>query len=104
MPGTVYVLAVACAAALSLRARTAQIQRAYEAGAEKGIEPRPSHLSKAVEETLATAAGIYIALSALTSFLKVSIPPVAILGGLSVDPVPALAIVLALAQPLFGRW
>ena len=104
MPGALYILLVVCAGIMSLRVRTAQIQRSYEASGGSPVEPKASHLSRAVEETLATAAGIYIALSALTSFLKVSIPPVSLPGGVSIDPVPALAIVLALVQPFFGCW
>lgn len=104
MAGVLYMIIIACAAVVSVRTRAIQIWRAYEAAKDgSNVEPRPSYLSKAIEETLACAAGIYIGLSAVVSFLKLSVPPVSMPGGFSMDPVPALAIFLALVQPLFGR-
>ncbi len=103
MTQTIMMAVVAGFAAISIRARAVQIRRAYELRKAEGIEPAPSPLSKAIEESLATAAGIYVALSALSAFLKVELPQVSLPWGFAVDPVPALAVLLAIIQPVFGR-
>jgi hypothetical protein len=100
----VIVLAVVAGfGALSVRARASQISRTSELRDAGGIEPAPSHLSKALQEMLATAAGIYVALSAISAFLKIQLPEIPLMSGFSVDPVPALAVLLAIVQPVFGR-
>ncbi|MGE5484238.1 MAG: hypothetical protein ACM3X4_04375 [Ignavibacteriales bacterium] len=103
MTPVIALAVVAGCAALSVRARAVQIRRAYEVRDAGGVEPAPSHLSTALQETLATAAGIYVALSALSTFLKIEMPAVPLPWGFSVDPVPALAVLLAIIQPVFGR-
>ncbi|MCR4398365.1 MAG: hypothetical protein NUV93_05325 [Firmicutes bacterium] len=93
---------VGCAA-VSVFARAAQIRRTLDLRAPGEVQPQASPLSKALEEALATAAGIYVALSATASFLGLRIPDVSLPGGIRINPVPALALLLTIVQPLFGR-
>ncbi|MDD2212401.1 MAG: hypothetical protein PHS83_00885, partial [Clostridia bacterium] len=50
---------------------------------------------------VAVAGGIYLALILLTSFLKISMPERLVFFDWSVDYLAAIAIVLALFQPIF---
>lgn len=68
-----------------------------------GVETRASPLSMAVQELMATAGGVYLAIVALTSFLKMDMPDRVSLMQVSVDPLALTAIGLALVQPLVGR-
>lgn len=68
-----------------------------------GVETRASPLSMAVQELVATAGGVYLAIIALTSFLKMDMPDRVSLMQVSVDPLALTAIGLALVQPLAGR-
>ncbi len=68
-----------------------------------GVETRASPLSMAVQELVATAGGVYLAIIALTSFLKMDMPDRVSLMQVSVDPLALTAIGLALVQPLVGR-
>jgi hypothetical protein len=68
-----------------------------------GVETRASPLSLAVQELVATAGGVYLAIIALTSFLKMDMPDKVSLMQVSVDPLALTAIGLALLQPLVSR-
>lgn len=68
-----------------------------------GVETRASPLSLAVQELVATAGGVYLAIIALTSFLKMDMPDKVSLMQVSVDPLALMAIGLALVQPFVSR-
>lgn len=68
-----------------------------------GVETRASPLSLAVQELVATAGGVYLAIVALTSFLKMDMPDKVSLMQVSVDPLALTAIGLALIQPIVSR-
>lgn len=67
------------------------------------VEPKASPLSLAVQELLAAAGGIYLSLIMLLSFLKIDVPEKILLLGVVMDPLPCLAIGLAIVQPLVMR-
>ncbi|HMM21619.1 MAG TPA: hypothetical protein PKA10_12950 [Selenomonadales bacterium] len=68
-----------------------------------GVETTVSPLSLAVQELVATAGGVYLAIVALTSFLKLETPDKVTLLQASVDPLALTAIGLALVQPIVIR-
>lgn len=68
-----------------------------------GIETKPSPVALAVQELVATAGGVYLAIVALTSFLKLDMPDKVTLMAVGVDPLAVTAIVLAIVQPVFTR-
>jgi hypothetical protein len=59
-----------------------------------------SPASFAIAELVAVAGGIYLALILLTSFLKISMPERLVFFDYSVDYLAAIAIILALLQPI----
>ncbi|MDT8901353.1 hypothetical protein [Anaeroselena agilis] len=68
-----------------------------------GVETKSSPVALAVQELVATAGGVYLAIVALTSFLKLDMPDKVSLMAVAVDPLAVTAIVLAIVQPLFSR-
>lgn len=65
-----------------------------------GVETKVSPISLAVQDLVATSGGIYVAIIALTSFLKLDMPDKVSLLRASVDPLALSAIGLAVAQPI----
>ena len=68
-----------------------------------GVEVKSSPLTQAVQELLATAGGVYLAIVALVSFLKLDMPDKISLMKIAIDPLAGAAIVLAIVQPFFTR-
>lgn len=68
-----------------------------------GVETKPSPVALAVQELVATAGGVYLAIVALTSFLKLDMPDRVSLMAVDADPLAVTAIVLAIVQPVFTR-
>ena len=68
-----------------------------------GVETKSSPVALAVQELVATAGGVYLAIVALTSFLKLDMPDKVSLMAVAVDPLAVTAIVLAIVQPVFSR-
>lgn len=64
-----------------------------------GVETKSSPVALAVQELVATAGGVYLAVVALTSFLKLDMPDRVMLMAVSVDPLALCAIGLAIVQP-----
>lgn len=71
--------------------------------AVENIETRSSPLSAAVQELVATAGGIYLAVIALTSFLKLEMPEKVDFLQVSLDPLALGSISIAIIQPLITR-
>lgn len=68
-----------------------------------GIETKSSPVSLAVQELVATAGGVYLAMLALTSFLKMDMPDKVSLAQVAVDPLALASIGLAIVQPFASR-
>lgn len=68
-----------------------------------GVETKSSPVAAAIQELVATAGGVYLAIVALTSFLRLDMPDKVSLMAVAVDPLAVTAIVLAVVQPLFSR-
>ncbi|MCE5287331.1 MAG: hypothetical protein LLG02_16010 [Pelosinus sp.] len=63
-------------------------------------EIKASPFSLAVQELVSTAGGVYLSLIMLTSFLKLDIPEIVSLCGVSFDPLAGIAMGVAVVQPL----
>jgi hypothetical protein len=68
-----------------------------------GVETKSSPVAMAVQDLVATAGGVYLAIVALTAFLKLDMPDKVSLMAVAVDPLAVTAIVLAIVQPVFDR-
>jgi hypothetical protein len=66
-------------------------------------ETKTSPLSLAVQDLVAAAGGIYIAIFTLTSFIKLDMPEKITLFQTSVDPLAFSAVGMAIIQPLFFK-
>lgn len=91
------MLAVFALVYLSMNARVKQITHARK----RSYNEVPSALSEAIKDFVAVAGGVYLALMALSEFLKVPVPIEAEVWGLSFDPLAVVAVVLAIVAPLF---
>lgn len=67
------------------------------------IQPKPSPVADAIKDMLAVAGGIYIAIAALTSFLKMNIPPTINIGNLVLDPIAFAAVAVTILYALWPR-
>ena len=83
-----------CGIVASLWLRVCRFRNSYN-----GPDVKQTPLSMAVQELIATAGGVYLAMIALTSFVKLETPDQVTLMQVSVDPLAALAILLAIVQP-----
>ncbi len=64
------------------------------------IEAVASPVSRALAELVAVAGGIYLSLVLLFSFLKLDIREIVVIEQYQIDPLAALALIIALVQPL----
>lgn len=67
-------------------------------------ENKESPLSRAIQEMVATAGGIYLSLIMLISFLKLNIPDKFIFYQITIDPVALTSIGLTILQPLYFKF
>lgn len=90
---------------LSIRRRVVNKTRLLRSanGAERSVAPARSPLADALTEMAAIAGGIYIGITALTSFLKMAIPERVALFGVYFDPVALVALIAAICQPYFVK-
>jgi hypothetical protein len=66
----------------------------------ESTEIKASPLSLAIQELISLAAGVYLSLIMLISFLKLDMPDKVIVFQISIDPVACSAIGLAIIQPI----
>ena len=66
-------------------------------------EGKSSPLSEALANLIGVAGGIYLSLVVLTAFLELQLPERIHLGRLSLEPLAASSILMALAQPYLQR-
>ncbi|RJX20054.1 MAG: hypothetical protein C4570_04450 [Ammonifex sp.] len=65
---------------------------------------RPSPLANALAYLVGVAGGIYLSISLVVDFLKVSVPGRVSLWKVELEPIAAIAIALAILQPFFLRF
>ena len=66
-------------------------------------DAKSSPLSRAITNLMGMAGGIYLSLIIIQSFLELQIPEIIQLNGVSLEPLAALSIVLAIIQPFVMR-
>ena len=64
------------------------------------LEPQDTFLSREVKNVVANAGGIYVSFNLAASFLQLDLIDKFALLGISFDPLAALALILALVQPI----
>ena len=71
-------------------------------------EVKDSPFSLAVRNLVGVAGGIYVAVVMIASFIKIDIPALVSIAGISFDPLAMVALGLAILQPLIiyirSRW
>lgn len=67
------------------------------------IEAVSSPLSLAIQDLIATAGGIYLAITLLVSFLKIIIPDKIVIFTIEVEPIALISILLAIFQPIIEK-
>jgi len=82
---------------LSLRQRIREKRRVHKH--EIPEHTKPSLLSEALQELIATAGGIYLSLVLLISFLQIEIADKWVFFDVSMDPLAMVSIILAIIQP-----
>ena len=98
MDAWLLLIILGIAISISLWLRTRHIRSQLTQG---GVTASP--LSQAIQELVGTAGGIYLAIIALTSFLKIEIPERISLFQVSFDPLAFIAIGIAIIQPIVIR-
>lgn len=82
-----------------------RIKRALFTGRkELPVEPRSSPLAAALAELLAIAGGIYLTLLVTVTFLEIEVPPSISVGSISLEPLAAISLFLAILQPWLVRF
>lgn len=66
-------------------------------------EAKSSPLSQALTNLVGVAGGIYLSLEVITSFTEFRVPDRLQLGGISMEPLAAVSIMIAIVQPFFLR-
>lgn len=66
-------------------------------------EAKSSPLSQALVNLVGVAGGIYLSLILIATFMDVQVPEHIHLGGLSMEPLAAVSILMAVAQPFMLR-
>ncbi|HHY38966.1 MAG TPA: hypothetical protein GX507_08585 [Clostridia bacterium] len=87
----------------SVRKRAHVLSMRQAQGDAGGVpfEPKPSPISQAILDIGGVAGGIYIAVTALSAFLKLEIPPRISVGGVSFDPIALVSLVSAVLWAAF---
>lgn len=66
-------------------------------------ESKTSPLSQALANLVGVAGGIYLSLVVVATFMELELPQRVQVGGLSLEPLAAISVLMALAQPYLQR-
>ena len=83
---------------ISMGVRVNRITAARER--KTSFDERPSPLGEAIKDFVAVAGGVYLGLTALAEFLKVTIPMTSKIWGTTFDPIAVFAVCLAIIAPV----
>ncbi len=89
--------------ALSVRKRVRNRVKVFEGGKGEEAPPQASPASRALIELVGMAGGIFIAVTALASFLEFGVPGKVPVFGIEMNPVALVSLLVAIIQPFFGR-
>ncbi len=70
---------------------------------QENLQGKTSPISLALQELVAVAGGIYLALILLVSFLKINLPEVVLIRGVTFDPLACSSIFLTVIQPVVTK-
>ncbi|MBI2874148.1 MAG: hypothetical protein HYY09_03600 [Firmicutes bacterium] len=87
-----------------MRLRMGGKRRVAREGSESPVNAKSSLLSESIVELLGVSGGIYLALLMLSSFLKLSAPDQITIGQVTMDPIAALAFLIALIYPVITHF
>lgn len=62
-------------------------------------ETKSSQISQALANLIGVAGGIYLTLVVMAAFLELQMPERVHLGGISMEPLAAISVIISLAQP-----
>lgn len=103
MPGAlIFFVVLALLIGLSVRERM-RLAGFTRGGKSWDVEPVNSPLARALANLVGVAGGIYLSLTVLVDFLEISVPARLTLGPVTVEPIAAIAIGLAIIQPFALR-
>lgn len=98
----IFILVSILLVVLSVRERTRLMMlrdKSWDAIGEYQASP----LSRAITGLVGTAGGIYLACVLLVTFLEIKVPPLVHIGSVSMEPLAAISIALAIIQPFALR-
>lgn len=98
----IIILVVVLLVVLSVRERTKLMMRRDKSWDAIG-EYQASPLSRAITGLVGTAGGIYLASVLLVTFVEIDIPQLVQIGSVSLEPLAAISIALAIIQPFVLR-
>ncbi|MEW5952957.1 MAG: hypothetical protein AB1815_04255 [Bacillota bacterium] len=98
----IVTLVVTLLVVLSVRERMSLLMYREKSWDEIG-EWKSSPLSRALTGLVGTAGGIYLSFVLLATFLEIKVPETVQLAGVSLEPMAALSIALAIVQPFALR-
>lgn len=99
MSAWLMLLVVSCLIVFSLIMRIRIYRNTIE-----NVDVKPSPLSMAIQDLVATAGGLYISFVTLVSFLKLDLPDKVSFFNIGVDPLAIIALVITIIQPIFTHW
>lgn len=97
-----FVVAAVLLVILSVRERV-KLQKFRDKNWDVIGESKSSPLSRALANLIGTAGGIYLSVVLLVTFLELKVPERVNVMNLSMEPLAAISIVLALIQPFVVR-
>lgn len=100
--GLILVIIVLLLVAFSVRERVRQHLYREKDWSTIG-EGKSSPLSQALANLVGVAGGIYLSLVVMATFLELQLPERVQMGGLSLEPLATVSILMALAQPYLQR-
>jgi hypothetical protein len=107
LSGIILIIAILLLVSISVRERVL-LYRYREKDWSAIGEGKSSPLSQALANLVGVAGGIYLSLVVIATFIEVQLPERIHLGGLSMEPLAAVSILMAIAQPymqrIIGAW
>lgn len=97
------IILVLCYFSIRRRLRIKSMTFLKEGASRTAVSPVSSPLADSIKELVGVAGGIYVAVTALASFLKITLPSKATIAGIEFDPIAAIAILIAVIQPYLSR-
>mgnify|MGYP000913089786 CR=1 FL=1 len=102
LSGIILVITILFLVSISVRERILLYKHREKDWSAIG-DAKSSPLSQALANLVGVAGGIYISLVVIATFMEVQLPERIYLGGLSMEPLAFVSILMAVAQPYMQR-